>query len=275
MDPQDHLRSRYQAFQALAYHLKLKNPLLKKNVKFCDVDQSLEMDFNVGDGTWRSIGITEARDDLRLAKSRKSNTTKKDLADRLWASRHADILDSSSGEDDTMVEVFDAQHYPLSRLSVITANARSLVHKLESLFDCVSERQVDFGCVTETWIKEGKQLQDLTDELKHAYSLGIISRSRQPNANNARAYGGVAIIYRLSRATFKRFEVANPDDYEVLAAVGKVQGVKSKVLCIACYAPQNMGSLRVGGVIVYLSDIIAEAKQNLGDVLIVVSGDYN
>ena len=67
----------------------------------------------------------------------------------------------------------------------------------------------------------------------------------------------------------------NPDDFEILAAVGKVHGVKSRILCIACYAPPNMGSLRAGGVIVYLSDLIAEAKRMLGDVLIVVSVDYN
>ena len=108
MDPPDHLRSHYQAFQALAYPLKLKNPLLKRNVKFCDLDQSLEMDFNVGDGTWRTIGITEARDALRLAKSRKANTTKKDLVDLLNATKHADISDLSSGEDDAMVEVSDS-----------------------------------------------------------------------------------------------------------------------------------------------------------------------
>ena len=79
----------------------------------------------------------------------------------------------------------------------------------------------------------------------------------------------------MSRATFKKFELPNPDDFEILAAVGKVHGVKSSVLCIACYAPPNMGSLRAGGMIVYLSDLIAEAKRTLGDVLIVVSGDYN
>ena len=108
MDPPDHLRSHYQAFQALAYQLKLKNPLLKRNVKFCDLDQSLEMDFNVGDGTWRTIGIAEARDALRVAKSRKANTTKKDLADLLGATNHADITDSSEDDEATMVEVSDS-----------------------------------------------------------------------------------------------------------------------------------------------------------------------
>ena len=88
MEPPDHLRSHNQTFQALAYHLKLKHPLLKRNVKFCDADLSLEMDFNVGDGKWRTIGIADARDTLKQAKARSSRATKKDLADLLGDSRH-------------------------------------------------------------------------------------------------------------------------------------------------------------------------------------------
>ena len=98
----------------------------------------------------------------------------------------------------------DAQSYQ-SLLSFFTANARSLVPKLESLFDCVTERNADFGVITETWINPGKQLTDVTDELKHTYSLGIISRSRAANAINGRAYGGVAFIYRLIRGSFKQY----------------------------------------------------------------------
>ena len=184
MEPPDHLRSHFQTFQALAYQLKQKHPLLKRNVKFSDEDLALEMDFNVGDGRWRTIGILDARDALKKAKSKRSTATRRELAGLLGTPKHADISDSSSNEDDTMIVVSDsddnqykdAQSYPVSRLSVITANARSLVPKLESLFDCMSERNIDLACVTETWIKQGKQLNDLEQELRDAYSLGIISR---------------------------------------------------------------------------------------------------
>ena len=39
--------------------------------------------------------------------------------------------------------------------------------------------------------------------------------------------------------------------------------------------PPNIGSLRANGMVVCLSDLVAEAKRTLGDVLIVVSGDFN
>ena len=116
---------------------------------------------------------------------------------------------------------------------------------------------------------------NITEEMKNAYSLGILSRSRRPNANNGRAYGGVAVVYRMKNATFKPFNIPNPDDFEVLAAVGKVKGVSGKILCVSCYTPPNMGSLRAGAMIIYVSDLVAEAKRTLGDILILVSGDFN
>lgn len=103
----------------------------------------------------------------------------------------------------------DAQSY--LPLSFFTANACLLILKLQSLFDCVSERNADFGIITETWIKLGKQLTDVTEELKGAYSLGIISRARAANVNNGRTSGDVALIYRLSRANFKQYDFPNPD----------------------------------------------------------------
>lgn len=74
MEPPDHLKSHNQTFQALAYHLKSKHPLLQHNVKFCDDNQTLEMNFNEGDSKWRTIALTEARDALKQAKARKSRS---------------------------------------------------------------------------------------------------------------------------------------------------------------------------------------------------------
>ena len=44
LDPPDFLRSHYQIFQKLAYHLKKKNPSLRRNITFCDASLSLTMD---------------------------------------------------------------------------------------------------------------------------------------------------------------------------------------------------------------------------------------
>ena len=138
----------------------------------------------------------------------------------------------------------------------------------------LSEHNAHFGIITKTWVKDGKQLTNLTDDLKKAYSLGIIARNRGLNANNGRAYGRFALVYRLSLASFKQFACPNSDDYEVLATLGKVKGIKPKIFRLSCYAPSNMSSLRASGMRVYILDLFAEAKRKPGDVLVVVSGDF-
>ena len=49
----------------------------------------------------------------------------------------------------------------------------------------------------------------------------------------------------------------------------------SKAFCLTCYSPPNMGSLRANGMTEYISDLAAEAKRRFGDVLIIVSRDFN
>ena len=64
LEPPDHLRSQYHAFQSLAYCLKKKNPELKRNVKFDDREVALTMDVRTADG-WRTIEFKAAKDILR------------------------------------------------------------------------------------------------------------------------------------------------------------------------------------------------------------------
>lgn len=37
-------------------------------MKFCEAELDLEMDYNLGDGTWKTIGVEDARDALKAAK---------------------------------------------------------------------------------------------------------------------------------------------------------------------------------------------------------------
>ena len=117
----------------------------------------------------------------------------------------------------------------------------------------------------------------------------MISRSRTQVAANGRAYGGVAFIYRKTRGAFEEFQINNPANYEVLATVGRIKGIRNKFFLLTCYAPPNMGSLAANGLIEFLSDlvaeakrvlenpfiVVAEAKRVLENPFIVVSGDFN
>ena len=78
----------------------------------------------------------------------------------------------------------------------------------------------------------------MLDEMPNNHSLGMLTRDRGTTAANGRRYGGVALVYRLRTTKFTVFPLTNPNKYEVLAAIGKVQGVRGKIFTISCEAPK-------------------------------------
>ena len=118
------------------------------------------------------------------------------------------------------------------KFSLVNANARSLGPKLESLIDCFDEAKLDFAFVTETWLQESARV-DFLDNMATGHNLSFICRNRQTAASNGRQYGGVAIISRDRITSLKEFRLANPENYEIVAAHGRVHGVTGKAFCIA------------------------------------------
>ena len=271
LEPPDHLRSHYLTFQSLAYNLKTKNLSLKRNIKFCDSDMSLEMDYTIGDG-WRTIGYEDAKHTLKSVKNKSSKRTRQELATLLTdaPSANGTCLSDSDSDEGTMVEVSDdedggdnndkndnknMESYSVSKLSVILANARSLAPKLESLSDHLHESKVQLALLTETWLQDGKSLEDLSTELEHGYSLSMLTRNRTYAANNGGLYGGVALIYRSVTGKFENFPFNNPDDHEILATVGRVYGIKSKLFTLTAHITLHL----------HLYE----------DCLVIVGGDFN
>lgn len=85
----------------------------------------------------------------------------------------------------------------------------------------------------------------------------------------------MAIINRIQTTKLENFPLTNPNSYEVLAAVGKVTGVKGKIFVLACYAPPNIPTVEARGLLEYLSDVVCEAKQTFADCSILIGGDFN
>ena len=157
----------------------------------------------------------------------------------------------------------------------MVGNARSLVPKLESLSDHLHESKVQLAMLTETWLQDGKKLDDFLAKLEHGYSLSMLTRNRTLAANNGRLYRGVAFIYRTVTGKFDPFAFNNPDDHEVLATVGRVYGIKSKIFCLTCCAAPNISILKDRSMIQLISDLVAEAKRVYEHCLIIVAGDFN
>ena len=275
LEPPDHLRGQYAAFQNLAFCLKKKNPELKRNIKFDDRELSLIMDIKTDEG-WKTIEYQAARDLLRRRTQRSNSISRRQLKDILNAS---DVIDSEESMDEDTVILNTDENKPrkkcLHAISFLNTNARSLGPKITSLADCFEEKLLDFASVTETWFQSDRLREELEVEMNDKYSLGMFSRERATAANNGRQYGGVAMVYRKHTCSFDEFPLTNPDNYEVLAAVGRVTGVKGKVFCISCYAPPNLDLAQARGLIEFVSDLVGEAKRSYGDCTIVVNGDFN
>ena len=290
LEAPDHLRSHYQVFQKLGFHIKSKHPGLKRNVKFDDLEQALVMDIRVSaEADWKTLTYADARDLLKRAKKPAANELKKAELDSLvdLASptsvrnndRNVCVSDSEDDHFSDAVVISDDENTDpkLSRrfLSFVNANACSLAPKIESLSDCIIEKNLDLAFLTETWLQEHRDSYAALSQYSDRFSLGIINRNRSIAAANNRQYGGVAIVYRYKTSRFDEFPLINPNEHEVVAAIGKVNGIKGKVFCLSCYAPPNLTRHRAEELLEYISDVISEGKRRFNNCTIIVCGDFN
>ena len=159
-------------------------------------------------------------------------------------------------------------------LTMLNTNARSLCPKVKSLIDCVDEMEAGFAVVTETWLADGPTLQDDTQDLELGVGLSIIHKNMKACANGV-TYGGVVIIYRKDTCNFKEIKFENRANFEVVVAVGAMQGHARKLAVVGCYIPPNYTGQKSGECLQYIADIVAEIKRTNKDPYIVVSGDVN
>ena len=124
-------------------------------------------------------------------------------------------------------------------LTIINTNARLLCPKIDSLVECFEELKVDISIVTETWFKRGQELDQRLSDLEHGFGLCALTKNRPPNPSTGVAHGGVAIIYKKKIGTFKLIDLPNPENYEILSAVGTLMGTARKLVVIAAYLPPN------------------------------------
>ena len=148
LEPPDHLRGHFKAFQNLAFCLKKKTPSLKRNVKFDDEERTLVMDINM-DGNWKTVRHEVAKGMLKLKSQGSDAMSRQQLRDFL---NNSDLMQSDN-EDVDMTDD-DSNKDSSKRLShsltFINANARSLGPKMQSLADCFGEKFVDIAAITET-----------------------------------------------------------------------------------------------------------------------------
>ena len=85
-------------------------------------------------------------------------------------------------------------------MKLVTANARSILNKIESLGQNFDDLEIDFALVTETWLREGRAERKGIRDIEESLGLSMVQKGRR-NRNGR----GVDVIYRDESVNFKRY----------------------------------------------------------------------
>ena len=156
----------------------------------------------------------------------------------------------------------------------INTNARSLCPKIHSLIETIEEIGAAFALVTETWLSDGKTLEEDKQDLFLGAGLSLICKNRRADSRG-QSYGGVGLVYKEDLCNFKELELDNPGNHEVLTAVGSIRGLSRKIALVGCYVPPNYNVARAKACLEYIEETVIEMKRRLKDPIIIVTGDFN
>ena len=160
-------------------------------------------------------------------------------------------------------------------LTILNCNARSLCPKIESLIDCFNETDCTVAIITETWLRGGKEQEDVRELLEEGNDLSFITKNRPEPAANGVHYGGVAAVWRNSRCSMKEVSIVNPNNYEILVTAGKLSGHTRKLVVLSCYIPPGYARSVGEGALDFINDAVVHVKQLYTDPYIIVAGDFN
>ena len=98
------------------------------------------------------------------------------------------------------------------------------------------ETDAHLAAATETWLGDDRAEEDRLN-LSLGAGMGVLWRNRKANPRGV-AYGGVALVWKEGEIEFKRVDIKNPEEYEVIGA-GRIPGQKRKLVLVCCYLPPN------------------------------------
>ena len=146
--------------------------------------------------------------------------------------------------------------------------------KINSLIDNIEELDAAFAVVTETWLADGKTLEEDKQDLLLGAGLSLLCKNRKPDHRGV-AYGGVGLFFKEDLCNFTQLNLDNPGNFEVLPTVGTISGLTRKVAVLACYIPPTYAVARANECLDYIEELVIELKRRLKDPIIVVTGDFN
>ena len=138
----------------------------------------------------------------------------------------------------------------------------------------MNEMDTHIAVITESWFKDGQELENLKEELHEGSGVGMLCKNRTPNQNGV-AYGGVSLLWKDNNIKFREVPLKNPADYEILAAAGSVPGQRRKIVVLGCYIPPNYSRIRGDETLHYITDTLIDLKRQFHDPQFIITGDFN
>ena len=99
--------------------------------------------------------------------------------------------------------------------------------------------------ITETWLKDGAELDADLRDLELGAGLSTLTRNRQPHPTTGVCHGGVAVIYKKKMGNFKKIDFQNPEQYEILPVIGSVTGSSRNCLLYTSPSPRDRQKSRM------------------------------
>ena len=130
------------------------------------------------------------------------------------------------------------------------------------------------AAVTETWLADGKTLDEDITDLNIGAGMGFLYKNRSQNQSGV-AHGGVAVAFKTSCCNLKKLELSNPLGFEVMIAAGRVTGYSRQVVVVAAYTPPNYTVGRGKACVEYIEDTLIKIKSRYKDPFLVLAGDFN
>ena len=151
-------------------------------------------------------------------------------------------------------------------------NCRSLKPKLASLAENFRMNRSHLALLTETWFyKSDSQLKSQLTDFKDEHGISLIRKDRDSRG------GGVAVAFDSHTCNFKKLVLNSlqKSRFEIVGAVGKLNGVKKEHIVFSCYPPPNYTRDVTDSFFETLVDAISEARAKHPGSWLTIGGDWN
>ena len=185
------------------------------------------------------------------------------------------VNDNDSSAENSEINDSQTEIDTVNSIRFLLTNARSLKPKISSLAENFDTMKLHFACITETWFRGGRNLEQSLDDFEGANAIKFLHKSRDGRGRGP-AGGGVALAFDTRTCNFKRRKISNAvKGHEILSAVGKVGNIARKVVVLVVYIPPKTKAAAQEEIAAAVSNEIARAHAEYNNPLVVIGGDFN